>query len=247
MIDLMLMGVLVLIFLIQMGLFVWTRAITVPWLIAKMRGMPILFMQSPTSVFIRVPKKQIHNFYHLNDYEVVVATPHSIKGSVLGVPIGVGDMYSSLVAPEDVIQKFEKDMDAGVKVEKFVESLYKIADGKVDKTEEPIANNTTWFGKQKKGTKDKRIIIYKMIDYSKIKDFIDIGLNPAHLNLQRKSGELTALLKSLKPTDYMKVVMPIVILLVILLAIWMMVGDSGGTTKIIYETVQATTPPRINP
>ncbi len=193
------------------------RPIMIPYLIAKKRKMPMLILQTPTSAVVRVPYKKVHNLFHVSDTEVVVVTPYSLKSSNFGVPIGIGDYYCSIVAPEDVIQLFEKEMSEGVTIEEFNDKIYKIADDIIKTRGEPVANQ-----------KYKKFIVYKTIDYAKIKDFINIGLNPTLLNLQRKSGELTERLNAMKERNWMNIVIPIVILLIVAAVIWMLVTGGGG-------------------
>ena len=226
------------------GFFAFKNVI-VPYLLAKKRKMPIFILQTPSSAVIRVPVKQVHNWFHLSDTEVAIATPHSIKASSIG-PIAVGDYYCSLTAPPDVIIAFEKQMNEGKTIEDFQKWMYSIADDKVKKKYEPAINPNKKLKEKTKGLVEFKF--YKLIDYATIKDFVNIGLNPTLLNLQRKSGELTERLKAMEGRNWMNIVMPIVILLIVFAVIYILVTGHGGSqvAQVIGSTAQ-TKPPVIKP
>jgi len=228
--------------------FLAFKNVIVPYLLARKRKMPIFILQTPSSAVIKVPIKQVHNWFHLSDTEVAIATPHSIKGSPIG-QIAVGDYYCSLTAPPDVLIAFEKQMSEDKTIEDFQKWIYDIADDKIKRKGEFVINPDT---NKKIKEKTKGLVefkFYKLIDYATIKDFVNIGLNPTLLNLQRKSGELTERLKAMEGRNWMNIVMPIVILLIVAAVIYMLISGHGGqqVAQVVASATGGGKPPVIKP
>lgn len=199
---------------------------------ARKNRMPLMQLHTPTVAKFCVPNKAVHNWYHISDSEVVIATPHSVKASDIGVSVATGDYYCSVLMPPEILELFEKNMEEGKTVKDFQTFLEEIADDEGRFEEISLGEDKSY----KIGDKTVEFKFFKSVDPAKGKDFVNIGLNPAYLNLQRKSGELTDRLAALKPRNWENLVMPIMMLLIVLLAIWMMTKNGGGTEALSTMT-----------
>ncbi|HIE35907.1 MAG TPA: hypothetical protein EYP89_01560 [Candidatus Omnitrophica bacterium] len=184
---------------------------------------PLLILESPTGYYLEVPKNIEGNLAFTKKRDVIILSPGTLKPcrDLGNSPVAHGDLYLSCTVPIDLAKFIKDELKKNKTEEEIADLLEEIStSGKIPKKYLEKVEN------EEKRNIVKRI--YKTYSFDNIKNFLNTGLNRVLLKRQLITLiELNRLEKMFGGRDWMRIVIPLSILIIIIVVAISILAGQG--------------------